>query len=321
MKQNHRIALVVAGIAAMAVSVPTHAQGVLSPDDFELTGVELISETVSVRGEFHADAPVANNVTATLSEGPARVRLELARTPDATLRWLAANGCRTRCSGLTVRGQVVVSPVTGRAALAVHSASKAAARAPAAAPPAAVAKTPVAAASTAPVPAASAPTEQPPSNALPKAGAATGSRGPAYDISRLDMGWLSLCGKCLNPEITGAWGLGTARAEAEGRITPEMAYGHCVNWRSEEVCEDQRPERVDANAETFTEIHRASADCTRGIITPAWGETYTQAGRWPPGSWAEGRTRWRDSKGEIVGDDHASNGLAISQNWEVLCLE
>ncbi len=285
MKQNYRIALAVAGIAAMTQSVPTHAQGVLSPDDFELTGVELISETVSVRGEFQADAAVANNVTATLSEGSARVRLELARTPDATLRWLAANGCRTRCSGLTLRGQVVVSPVTGRAALAVQSASKAGTRAPAANPPAAVASAPTAKAASTPAtappaPAAAAtlapaaPVEPAAGNTtLPRAGAAAGSRGPAYDISRLDMGWLSLCGKCLNPEITGAWGLGTARAEAEGRITPEMAYGHCINWTSEEACESQRPERVDTNAEQFTEIHRATADCTRGIITTAWGES------------------------------------------------
>jgi hypothetical protein len=29
--------------------------------------------------------------------------------------------------------------------------------------------------------------------------------------------------------------------------------------------------------------------------------------------------RWRDPSGKIVGQDNASNGLAISQQWEVLC--
>lgn len=339
MKHVCRVALATACLMAMTWPVPAHAQKVLSPDDFELTGVELISEIVSVRGEFQADAPVAGNVPATLRDGPASVRLELARTPEATLRWLAANGCRTRCSGLTVRGQVVVSPVTGRAALAVHSASRPAPRAPAASAPAAVASPPAAAAAPASPPViasagdaasasapASAPARSEPAQptagaALSKTGAGVSGRGPAYDISRLDMGWLGLCGKCLSPRITGAWGLGSARAEAEGRITPEMAYGHCVNWRSEESCEDQRPDRVDANAEEFTQIHRASADCSRGVITTVWGETYTQAGHWPAGSMGDGRTRWRDSNGEIVGADHASNGLAISQNWEVLCLQ
>lgn len=33
----------------------------------------------------------------------------------------------------------------------------------------------------------------------------------------------------------------------------------------------------------------------------------------------KGRTRWRDTADKIVGQDEASGGLAIAQQWELLC--
>jgi hypothetical protein len=32
-----------------------------------------------------------------------------------------------------------------------------------------------------------------------------------------------------------------------------------------------------------------------------------------------GRSRWRDPTGKVVGQDNASGGLGIAQQWEVLC--
>ena len=64
--------------------------------------------------------------------------------------------------------------------------------------------------------------------------------------------------------------------------------------------------------------YRATADCTKGRITTIDGESFTLAGVWADDV-GRGRTKWRDKTGQIVGQDNASNGLAISQQWEVLC--
>lgn len=72
-------------------------------------------------------------------------------------------------------------------------------------------------------------------------------------------------------------------------------------------------------SEAAQKIYRATADCTAGRITTVHGQTYTLAGTWDHSDIGSGRTRWRDATGTIVGRDHASSGLGIAQQWEVLC--
>ncbi|MBN9564298.1 MAG: hypothetical protein J0H14_26765 [Alphaproteobacteria bacterium] len=126
--------------------------------------------------------------------------------------------------------------------------------------------------------------------------------------------WLSLCSKCLSPSITAKSGIGTAHAAAEARITRQDAVDWCENWQpGDKGCVREQLASPEAKT-TF----RATADCLAGRITPIDGQTYSLAGKWPSGI-ERGRTRWRDAKGQIVGADNASNGLGISQQWEVLC--
>ena len=128
--------------------------------------------------------------------------------------------------------------------------------------------------------------------------------------------WLSLCGKCLSPSITSKSGIGTSNAVAEGRTTRRDAEGWCANWepgKNQAACVGDQLAAEDAK-----KTYRAVADCPGGKITAIDGQTYTLAGKWTSDV-GKGRTRWRDAGGNIVGQDNASNGLAISQQWEVLC--
>jgi hypothetical protein len=72
-------------------------------------------------------------------------------------------------------------------------------------------------------------------------------------------------------------------------------------------------------SEDYAKAYKATADCTAGRITPIFGGTYTYAGVWDGSDIGQGRSKWRDSGGRLVGRDNASNGLAISQQWEELC--
>ncbi|MBN8443662.1 MAG: hypothetical protein J0M28_18465 [Thauera sp.] len=129
--------------------------------------------------------------------------------------------------------------------------------------------------------------------------------------------WLSICGKCWAPTIYSKSGIGTANARAEARVTREEIQGWCGNWSpGDRGCVQRELSSPDAKR-----TYSASADCTRGRITPIDGQTYTLAGRWDGSDIGGGRTRWRDANGRIVGRDNASGGLAISQQWEVLCPE
>lgn len=128
--------------------------------------------------------------------------------------------------------------------------------------------------------------------------------------------WLSLCGKCLNPTVFAKSGIGTTTATAEARITRKDAEGWCENW------EPQTPRAqcvsLQMSSDDAKKVHRATADCTKGRITAIDGGAYTLDGRWTSDV-GRGRTRWRDKSGRVVGQDNASNGLAISQQWELLC--
>jgi hypothetical protein len=138
--------------------------------------------------------------------------------------------------------------------------------------------------------------------------AGTAAASPSKD-------WLSVCSQCLNPSVISSSGLGTANAVAQGRIDRADAESWCAQWdpQSRTCVRDQL-----ASAEAKL-AYRASADCTRGRITAVDGQTYAYAGIWSNDDIGGGRSRWRDTAGKIVGRDNASNGLAISQQWEVLC--
>lgn len=129
--------------------------------------------------------------------------------------------------------------------------------------------------------------------------------------------WLSVCGRCLSPSITTRSGIGTANAVAEARITRGDAESYCETQGS--GSDTRSCVREQMASEEARRSYRASADCTRGRITPIDGRTYQLAGTWGQGDIGAGRTRWRGPNGQIVGRDNASNGLAISQQWEVLC--
>ena len=144
------------------------------------------------------------------------------------------------------------------------------------------------------------------------AAAALGLAGAAAHAAQGE--WLSLCSKCLSPSISAKSGIGTAHATAEARITRQDAEDWCVNWSpGEKSCA-----REQLASDEAKRTYRATADCLAGRITPIDGQTYTLAGKWTSDI-ERGRTKWRDAAGQIVRADNASNGLAISQQWEVLC--
>ncbi len=128
--------------------------------------------------------------------------------------------------------------------------------------------------------------------------------------------WLSLCGQCLNPDITSKSGIGTNHAVAEARVTKAGAKAWCENWqpgRNVEECVKEQLSSDDAK-----KSYRATADCGGGRITAINGQSYSYAGTWTSDV-GQGRSKWRNPSGAIVGQDEGSGGLAISQQWEVLC--
>ena len=127
--------------------------------------------------------------------------------------------------------------------------------------------------------------------------------------------WLAICAQCITPTVQSKSGIGTAAASAVAKVTRADAEEWCGSWRpGERGCIAEQLASDEARR-----TYRASADCTKGRITPIDGETYTLAGVWDASDIGAGRTRWRDASGQIVGRDNASGGLGISQQWEVLC--
>ena len=128
--------------------------------------------------------------------------------------------------------------------------------------------------------------------------------------------WLSLCAKCLSPTVVQRSGIGTAHADATARSTPKAAAEWCDNWQPD--ADQGRCVREAMASEDARKTYRASADCLHGRITAIDGVTYRLAGIWTSGI-GRGRTRWRDPSGQVLGTDNGSGGLAISEQWEVLC--
>ncbi len=125
-----------------------------------------------------------------------------------------------------------------------------------------------------------------------------------------DGAWLAICARCPSPAVVKTSGLGTARATAEARMTKADVTG------PDGPCTPQDAACIQAE---LRKVYRAAADCTTGRITTTEGATYTLAGLWDDSDVGAGRTKWRADDGQVVGRDNASNGLAIAQQWEVLC--
>jgi hypothetical protein len=125
-----------------------------------------------------------------------------------------------------------------------------------------------------------------------KAAPAAAARQPAKPAAAVssEREWLSLCGQCENPVVFAKSGIGTANAIAQARMGG--AGG---------------------------QVYKASANCATGRITTIEGNTYTLAGVWDSSDIGGGRTKWRGPDGRIQGRDNAANGLATSEQWEVLC--
>ena len=125
--------------------------------------------------------------------------------------------------------------------------------------------------------------------------------------------WLSLCSKCLNPSVVSKSGIGTAKAAAVAKVTRADAADWCDNWQPDDkTC-------LEGQAEEIGKTYRAEANCVAGKLTAIDGKRYSLAGKWTSDV-GKGRTRWRDAAtGEIVGQDNASGGLSLAQQWETLC--
>lgn len=128
--------------------------------------------------------------------------------------------------------------------------------------------------------------------------------------------WISQCGQCLSPHVTSKSGIGTSNAVAEGKISRKDAEDWCQNWEPQNPLNDCVKDQL-ANEDPKT-VYRITADCSKGRITAVNGEKYTRDGVWTDDI-GKGRSRFRDSAGKIVGQDEASGGLAIAQQWELLC--
>ena len=95
------------------------------------------------------------------------------------------------------------------------------------------------------------------------------------------------------------------RRPGAARVTPPRAVG-------------DRRLRETAEVRAREELHH-QADCTVGRLQPLDGKSYVLDGLWDNSDVGGGRTRWRGPDGVVVGRDNASGGLALSQQWEVLC--
>jgi hypothetical protein len=126
---------------------------------------------------------------------------------------------------------------------------------------------------------------------------------------------LASCFRCPAPSVVSKSGIGTANAVAEARMTAAELRTTCAETDPQNIEACVRREMREAG----NKIYRAKADCTSGRITTIDDQQYTLAGIWDHSDIGGGRTKWHGSDGQIVGRDNASGGLAISQQWELLC--
>ena len=124
-----------------------------------------------------------------------------------------------------------------------------------------------------------------------------------------------------SPIVTSKSGVGSAQATATAKVTSDSI---------KELCADQAGLGDPAQAKKATDAcakqwkgelgksYTVKADCTAGRLDPLDGKSYVLDGIWDNTDIGGGRTRWRGPDG-VVGRDNASGGLALSQQWEVLC--
>ncbi len=130
--------------------------------------------------------------------------------------------------------------------------------------------------------------------------------------------WLSLCSRCASPTVYAKTGAGTENAVAEARFTEAGFREDCTGQGFKGAALTKCI--ADLKKEDGGRIYRASANCVAGTLKPTDGKSYTFAGVWDASDIGEGRTKWRDTAtGQITPRDNASGGLALSQQWEVLC--
>ena len=125
-----------------------------------------------------------------------------------------------------------------------------------------------------------------------------------------------------SPIVTAKSGVGTAQATVTAKVTSDSLKTFCADQSGQgdpaqakaavNACvKQQNPEL----GKTYT----IRADCTVGRLTPLDGKSYVLDGLWDNSDIGAGRTRWKGPDGVVVGRDNASGGLALSQQWEVLC--
>ena len=124
-----------------------------------------------------------------------------------------------------------------------------------------------------------------------------------------------------SPIVSSKSGVGSAQATATAKVTSDSI---------KELCSDQAGLGDPAQAKKATDAcakqwkgelgktYTVKADCTVGRLDPLDGKSYVLDGIWDNTDVGGGRTRWRGPDG-VVGRDNASGGLALSQQWEVLC--
>jgi hypothetical protein len=124
-----------------------------------------------------------------------------------------------------------------------------------------------------------------------------------------------------SPTVTSKSGVGTAQATATAKVTSESIRTFCADQGGQgssaqaragvDACVNQQKPEL---GKTYT----VQADCTSGRLQPLDGKTYVLDGLWDNSDVGGGRTRWKGPDG-VVGRDSASGGLALSQQWEMLC--
>ena len=127
--------------------------------------------------------------------------------------------------------------------------------------------------------------------------------------------WIPLCSKCLAPSISSKSGIGTVHAVAEGKVTLKDAQEWCASWEPDnQACPK---EQLDGEKGA---LYRISANCRAGKLTSFDGSVYTCTGEvWDASDIGQGRPKFRDANGKIVGRDNASNGLGLAGMWDILC--
>ena len=130
--------------------------------------------------------------------------------------------------------------------------------------------------------------------------------------------WLSVCGRCPSPAVFQKSGTGTANSVALAKMSSREFQDSCneQGFKGAALAKCVKDEM----AADGGKIYKASANCLAGTLAPIDGKQYVFAGVWSNDDIGGGRTRWRDvTTGATIGRDNASGGLALSQQWEVLC--